>query len=787
MTAEGNYDPSRSYDKLAVVAYNGLSWVSRKKVPEGVAPSESNSAFWQKISERGERGPQGQSYVDKELVPIVDDLATGGSANVLSAEQGKVLKQELTELESELDTNIANQKKEIADFKETITDQVENYKPIVINGNVTNAADEEDITSEDNLLKLKDRSALNGMGYVILRKNKIFTEQVKNGNTIYEIRYDTDLGGKNVTIPQNSILRFNGGHLSNGNLMFNDLPHIEGDGLRCTISGAVGRVKGEWFGFGKESADYHHTMLQYLVSKGYSIELPPNVTIEVSKPISVKRNVQITCDSVTKRSSFPKLIFPNGDGFVWDDKSWSQDNLFESVSIEAKGYCLNLSNGTNKEIRPYNLYMSTFRNLTLSSREKDCIYAHDNRGAENDRMCFQNIFDDIYLTAPKGCGINGVNGLNNFFINITDYEVSESLFHNVYGVIRDCNTSFSATKHFLSFDADLYPSFGITLDIINCNMERYIAEVIYSDPAMPRQHGFYIKLDNVSIIYTPVADKGFMTESNIIDFYPITIQGLTSISIRRLSFYCTEGGLSDNVRLIKWLPTQDVNIMVETDATYHTHCSPEGSTIIDYLFDAIKTDGDFLYLIDYENRGARSLNRLIINDYIKMVKSIKKPLRIDVTDYNGNYSKGLILNLADYVELTATADTRLVNLRMREVGGLPNQAALIMVQNVSDYTITLEALNFAGPSVRGFYTKNGADMRLASGDVAILSCFTDKKGQENIREVYRITNTLEAGPTSYRPTLTNYEIGFQYFDTSLKKPIWYAGGGIWNDATGATV
>ena len=688
---------------------------------------------------------------------------------------------------TQLDTYIANQKNEIADFKETITNQIENYKPIVINGNVTNAADEEDITSEGNLLKLKDRSALNGMGYVILRKNKTFAEQVKNGNTIYEIRYDSDLGGKDVTIPQNSILRFNGGYLSNGNLIFNDLPKIEGDGLRCTISGAVGRVKGEWFGFGKESADYHHTMLQYLVSKGYSIELPPNVTIEVSEHISVKNKVQITCDSVIKRASFPKLIFPNGDGFVWDAIVWSQDNLFESIAIEAKGYCLNFSNGRNTELRPHNVYMSTFRNLSLSSLESDCIYAHDNRGVANDRLCFQNIFDDIYLAAPNGCGINGVNGLNNFFTNITDYNVSESLFHNVYGVIRDCNTSFSATKHFLSFDADLYPSYGITLDIINCNMERYIAEVIYCDPAMPRQHGFYVKLDNVSVIYTPVADKGFMTESNIIDFYPITIQGLTSISIRRLSFHCTEGGLSDNVRLIKWMPSSSQDIMVETDVTYHTHCNSGGSVIVDYLFDAIKTDADFLFSVDYLNKGARSLNRLVINDYIKMVKSVKKPLRIDVTDYNGNYSKGLIINLADYVELTATADTMLVNLRMREVNGLKNQAALIMVQNVSDYTITLEAMNYNGPNVRGFYTRNGADMRLASGDVAILSCFTDKKGQENIREVYRITNTLEAGPTSQRPTLTNYEIGFQYFDTTLKKPIWYAGGGTWNDATGASV
>ena len=104
MTMGGNYDPSKAYDKLVCVQYNSRSWVSRKPVSEGIVPSEANSAFWQMISDRGERGPQGQSYVDREMVPIVDDLTTGGSANVLSAEQGKVLKQELTELESEVES-----------------------------------------------------------------------------------------------------------------------------------------------------------------------------------------------------------------------------------------------------------------------------------------------------------------------------------------------------------------------------------------------------------------------------------------------------------------------------------------------------------------------------------------------------------------------------------------------------------------------------------------------------------------------------------------------------------
>jgi predicted phosphodiesterase len=101
MTLEGDYSSSQAYEKLTCVQYDGRSWVSRKQVPAGVVPTEANSAYWQKISDRGVQGPQGQSYVDKELVPIVNDLTTGGSSNVLSAEQGKVLDGKLATLSEE--------------------------------------------------------------------------------------------------------------------------------------------------------------------------------------------------------------------------------------------------------------------------------------------------------------------------------------------------------------------------------------------------------------------------------------------------------------------------------------------------------------------------------------------------------------------------------------------------------------------------------------------------------------------------------------------------------------
>lgn len=106
MTLGGDYSSSQAYDKLTCVQYDGRSWVSRKQVPAGVAPTEANSAYWQKISDRGVQGPQGQSYVDKELVPIVNDLTTGGSSNVLSAEQGKVLDGKVAKLSEEAIKNM---------------------------------------------------------------------------------------------------------------------------------------------------------------------------------------------------------------------------------------------------------------------------------------------------------------------------------------------------------------------------------------------------------------------------------------------------------------------------------------------------------------------------------------------------------------------------------------------------------------------------------------------------------------------------------------------------------
>ena len=87
----------------------------------------------------------------------------------------KAVSDKMSEMDGKVDGVVENEKS----FENAIRDQVNNYKPIVIEGNVTNAADEEDLTSVNvegtDVLKFKDKVynplVYSGLGRKILRKN----------------------------------------------------------------------------------------------------------------------------------------------------------------------------------------------------------------------------------------------------------------------------------------------------------------------------------------------------------------------------------------------------------------------------------------------------------------------------------------------------------------------------------------------------------------------------------------------------------------------------------------
>ncbi len=92
-------------------------------------------------------------------------------------------------------------------------------------------ADEEDITEQNGTLQLAnktyDKQSFSGLGRVYLRKNivgdkNVLTQAMINkANTIYVIQYDYDLKEASINIPENCVLQFDGGSLSNGTIVGN--------------------------------------------------------------------------------------------------------------------------------------------------------------------------------------------------------------------------------------------------------------------------------------------------------------------------------------------------------------------------------------------------------------------------------------------------------------------------------------------------------------------------------------------------------------------------------------
>lgn len=107
--------------------------------------------------------------------------------------------------------------------------------------------DEEDLTMSlpdsngNSYISLKDREynpqEFSGKGRIILRKNIaeeysaefgkvkkniLVQDMINQPNTIYEIRYDFDLNGQEITIPEGCVLQFEGGSLSNGSINGNN-------------------------------------------------------------------------------------------------------------------------------------------------------------------------------------------------------------------------------------------------------------------------------------------------------------------------------------------------------------------------------------------------------------------------------------------------------------------------------------------------------------------------------------------------------------------------------------
>ena len=248
--------------------YNTLSEAKQDKLVAGenihIDP-ETNTISTDKVEVVQETGTSQSATMSQKA--ISDNLASlDGKINAQKSEVNAA---------KEAAIEAINEEKQgaIADFSsQKVTPEMlsESVKQLIENSGektITNLPDEEDITTTgDNtpVLKFKDKtynpSGFSGLATKILRKNisgsknVLAQEMISDANTIYEIRYDFDLNGATITVPDNCVLKFNGGSIDNGTLkgtgtmLEANLYQIFGENLVFSGTFNIDEVYAEWWG-----------------------------------------------------------------------------------------------------------------------------------------------------------------------------------------------------------------------------------------------------------------------------------------------------------------------------------------------------------------------------------------------------------------------------------------------------------------------------------------------------------------------------------------------------------
>lgn len=214
--------------EVAVLKYNGSAW---SKDTTGIASEE-------KVTELENTKQDKLTFDNIPTIGSSNPVTSGGVRYALDMQKSEVDKakeeaiQAINENEQSAITNFNSQRV----TPEMLSESTKQLIEASGGGTINNLPDDEDLTSQDNgtginVLKLANRSYnptnFSGKGYKIIRKNivdskNVLTQDMLNdSSTVYEIRYDFDLNGAEIIIPEGCILQFNGGTLNNGNIKGN--------------------------------------------------------------------------------------------------------------------------------------------------------------------------------------------------------------------------------------------------------------------------------------------------------------------------------------------------------------------------------------------------------------------------------------------------------------------------------------------------------------------------------------------------------------------------------------
>ena len=620
------------------------------------------------------------------------------------------------------------------------------------------------------------------LGYKVLNPTLSFAEQVENvvenetvivdnSNTIFEIRDEFDLESGSVTIPANCTLKFNGGKLSNG-----------------TISGTNTAIDGK--PLFKEITFAGSYVCKRVFSKDFEYATDDDALTAVFQFLNcIKKDVVCELESKTYDIDYESSL--SGNTLF---SKWKLNNC-SNITINGNGAVLNHTNPLtdipaglaqlNSILKLNSCTYITIKELTYQNlNEYDTNYKKDSGSIDGIYVIFfegNNSFLDISMTAK-----NAETALGNHIYAPAQTNhiglVSDSVFN-----VKQYHTGYGVTFSWIANSKINVEGHGVHRGV-------YLTGANNCDVYLEWEDQWSAPISClIGNSWTGGSDNLVWHSCKDLNIVSVCTQetpnadDIGTDEVPGVKKYCVGLGNETNPRTIG-LTMQNINIIARSThglgggflASLESAPSSDTSVKDYYINFRITTRNDYSRFEFHENRVIQ--NFIVENS--RITEGFYANFNTSKLIFTDSYAKNAVIGKGKYAFINT------------DIANLLDFSGLSSITNTSIYfdngfvtgtsnsikaTITSSMLPYKA-------TYFWALTALSTGT----NCDVSRVMMPNYREKALnygklLIQTSNNGTSANRPSnAEDLKVGVMYFDTTLKKPIWY-NGTAWVDANGETV